>query len=177
MLIRPQEPEFDAIVIGGSYAGQSTALQLARARRRVLLIDAGRRRNRYAEHSHGFLTRDGAEASAIAATGRMQLLQYPNLTWVDGTAARAVAQGDGFAVTLAEGTAFAARRLILASGVVDELPAIESLAERWGRSAFHCPYCHGYELDAGSIGVLAAGPISMHHADVAGLGHGDTVPE
>lgn len=111
----PQEREFDAIVAGGSYVGQSAALQLARASRSVLVIDAGRRRNRYAHHSHGFLTQDGTEASAVAAEGRRQLLKYPNATWVEGTVSRAEAQGDGFAVTLADGVAFAASRLIPAS--------------------------------------------------------------
>ncbi|MBD8532093.1 MULTISPECIES: NAD(P)/FAD-dependent oxidoreductase [unclassified Massilia] len=157
-------PEFDAIVIGGSYAGLSAATQLARARRRVLVIDAGQRRNRFAHASHGFLTQDGTEAAVIAATARGQLLNYPNVRWIEGTAAQAQAQGDGFIVTLADGTACTGRRLVLATGVRDELPPIAGLQERWGRSVFHCPYCHGYELDAGAIGVLAAGPLSMHHA-------------
>jgi thioredoxin reductase len=156
--------EFDAIVVGGSYAGLSAAMQLARARRSVLVIDAGQRRNRYAQHSHGFLTQDGREASAIAAEGRAQLLAYPSVTWHEGTAAKAAADGDGFDVTLHDGRAFQARRLVLATGVVDELPSIDGLAERWGSSVFHCPYCHGYELEQGSIGVLATGPLSMHHA-------------
>ncbi|THC43678.1 NAD(P)/FAD-dependent oxidoreductase [Massilia sp. Mn16-1_5] len=157
-------PEFDAIVIGGSYAGLSAATQLARARKRVLVIDAGQRRNRFAQHSHGFLSRDGMEAAAIAATARAQLLQYPTVSWAEGTAAQAQASGDGFAVTLLDGANYAGRRLVLATGMRDELPAIEGLRERWGRSVFHCPYCHGYELDAGEIGVLAVGPLSMHHA-------------
>lgn len=159
-----QTPVFDAIVIGGSYAGLSAATQLARARRRILVIDAGQRRNRYATHSHGFLTQDGTEASVIAATGRAQLLKYPNVRWADGVAASAAAQGEGFAVTLADGSRFDARKLVLATGVTDLLPPVAGLAERWGRSVFHCPYCHGYELDAGRIGVLAVGPLSMHHA-------------
>lgn len=157
-------PAFDAIIIGGSYAGLSAATQLARARRRVLVIDAGQRRNRFAQHSHGFLTQDGTDASVIAATGRAQLLRYPNVTWAEGLAAGVRAQEAGFAVTLADGSRFHGQRLVLATGVSDELPPVEGLAQRWGRSVFHCPYCHGYELDAGQIGVLAVGPLSMHHA-------------
>ena len=157
-------PAFDAIIIGGSYAGLSAATQLARARRRVLVIDAGQRRNRFAQHSHGFLTQDGTDASVIAATGRAQLLQYPNVTWAEGLAAGVRTQDGDFAVTLADGSRFHGRTLVLATGVTDELPPVEGLAERWGRSVFHCPYCHGYELDAGKIGVLAVGPLSMHHA-------------
>lgn len=159
-----QQTEFDAIVIGGSYAGMSAAMQLARARRRVLVIDAGQRRNRFAGHSHGFLTQDGSEAAAIAAQGRAQLLAYPNLTWIEGAAGSALPRGEGFAVTLAGGRIVSGSRLVLATGVADELPPVEGLAQRWGGSVFHCPYCHGYELDAGEIGVLATSALSMHHA-------------
>jgi thioredoxin reductase len=154
----------DAIVIGGSYAGLSAALQLARARRRVLVIDAGLRRNRFASASHGFLGQDGRAPGDIAAEGRAQLLAYPNVRWLDGTVARAEAQGEGFGVALDGGHTEQARTLVIATGVVDELPAIEGLAERWGRGVFHCPYCHGYELDNGRIGVLAVSEMSMHHA-------------
>jgi thioredoxin reductase len=164
MPIQHPASEFDVIVIGGSYAGLSAATQLARARRRVLVIDAGQRRNRYAQHSHGFLGHDGREAAAIAADGRTQLLKYPTVRWLEGSAAQAIQHDDDFRVTLADGRVFDARRLVLATGVVDELPPVAGLAERWGSSAFHCPYCHGYELEQGRIGVLATGPLSMHHA-------------
>ncbi|ELX13089.1 putative oxidoreductase [Janthinobacterium sp. HH01] len=156
--------EFDVIVIGGSYAGLSAAMQLARARRRVLVIDAGQRRNRYAQHSHGFLGQDGREAAAIAADGRAQLMKYPTVRWIEGSATQASRTAQGFRVTLGDGGAFSAARLLLATGVVDELPPVAGLAERWGSSAFHCPYCHGYELMEGAIGVLATGPQSIHHA-------------
>lgn len=154
----------DAIVIGGSYAGLSAALQLARARRRVLVIDAGLRRNRFASASHGFLGQDGRAPGDIAAEGKAQLLAYPNVRWLDGTVWRAEAQGAGFGVDLDNSHTEQARTLVIASGVVDELPAIQGLAERWGRGVFHCPYCHGYELDNGRIGVLAVSEMSMHHA-------------
>lgn len=162
----PHSATFDAIIIGGSYAGLSAATQLGRARRRVLVIDGGQRRNRYASHSHGFLTQDGSGTAAIAAEGKAQLLAYATVTWRDGTALQAVASsdGDGFDVTLADGSVVHGRRLVLATGVIDELPSVEGLAERWGNSVFHCPYCHGYELEQGAIGVLATGPLSMHHA-------------
>lgn len=155
---------FDAIVVGGSYAGLSAALQLARARRRVLVVDAGQRRNRFAQHSHGFLTQDGSLASAIAATGRTQLQAYPNVAWVSETAVAAASEDDHFRLTFADGGAFGAQRLVLATGVVDTLPPLVGLTERWGTSVFHCPYCHGYELEQGAIGVLATGEISMHQA-------------
>lgn len=154
---------FDVIVVGGSYAGLSAALQLARARQRVAVVDAGQRRNRFAATSHGFLGQDGRAPSDIVADAKAQLLAYPTVQWLAGTATRAQAQGDGFVVTLADRT-LTARRLVLATGVTDELPAIPGLAERWGRHVFHCPYCHGYELDRGAIGVLATSELSMHHA-------------
>ncbi|MYM37126.1 FAD-dependent oxidoreductase [Duganella sp. FT94W] len=156
--------EFDVIVVGGSYAGLSAATQLGRARRRVLVIDAGQRRNRYAQHSHGFLGQDGREGAAIAAEGRTQLMKYPTVRWREGAATQAVPHDGGFRVTLADGSAHHAQRLVLATGMADELPSIPGLAERWGGSVFHCPYCHGYELDQGRIGVLATSALSFHHA-------------
>ena len=154
---------FDAIIIGGSYAGLAAGLQLARARRSVLVVDAGVRRNRFAEASHGFLTQDGTPPDEVAARGKAQLLAYPTVEWRDGRAEAAEAVEGGFRVATPEGEIMA-RRLVLATGVTDTLPDIPGLAERWGRSIFHCPYCHGYELEQGRIGVLAVTPISMHQA-------------
>lgn len=153
----------DAIVIGGSYAGMAAALQLARARRSVLVIDAGRRRNRFSGASHGFLGQDGADPAEIAGRARDQLLRYPSVRWVEGLAERAEGARDSFAV-VADGQSHAGRRLLFATGVADALPQVEGLAERWGRSVFHCPYCHGYELDEGPIGVIATGASSLHQA-------------
>ncbi len=154
----------DVIVVGGSYAGLSAALQLARARRRVLVIDAGKRRNRVAASSHGFLSRDGDDPAAIAAIGRAQLLAYKTVTWLEGSATHAEAAEGGFAVTLASGERHEAKRIVLAAGVIDGLPDIPGVAERWGRAIFHCPYCHGYELNEGRIGVIATTPFSVHSA-------------
>ncbi|RKQ72254.1 NAD(P)/FAD-dependent oxidoreductase [Oceanibaculum indicum] len=156
--------QHDVIVIGGSYAGMAAALQLLRARRRVLVIDAGQRRNRFAARSHGFLGQDGADPGEIARTARAQLQAYPALDWVEGTASAATGAKDGFSVTLADGAGHAGRRILLATGVSDQLPPVAGLAERWGRTVFHCPYCHGYELDRGRIGVIATGPMSVHQA-------------
>ncbi len=164
MPIESSGSRFDAIVVGGSYAGVSAALQLARARRRVLVVDAGQRRNRFAAHAHGFLAQDGRAPGAIAADARAQLLAYPTVQWCDATATRAAADEAGFVVHTDAGGAERAAKLVLAIGVRDELPRVEGLQERWGRSVFHCPYCHGYELDEGRIGVLAVGPMSLHQA-------------
>jgi len=155
---------YDVIIVGGSYAGISAGLQVARARRKVLVIDGGQRRNRFANHSHGFLGQDGRDPAMIANDARAQLLIYPTVEWVSQLAVRAVSQGDEFEITTADGQSFAGLRLILATGVVDELPDIPGLAQRWGKTVFHCPYCHGYELNGGPIGVLATGPLAIHHA-------------
>ncbi|WP_346891185.1 NAD(P)/FAD-dependent oxidoreductase [uncultured Roseibium sp.] len=160
------DPVHDVIIIGGSYAGLSATLQLGRARRTVLIIDEGKRRNRFASHSHGFLTQDGADPASIAADARTQVMRYKTVSWLSGRADRAArvdASGAGFEV-FADGQRHLSRRLLLATGVRDILPAIPGLAERWGKAVFHCPYCHGYELDQGKIGVIAGSELSMHHA-------------
>ncbi|KAA6184773.1 NAD(P)/FAD-dependent oxidoreductase [Pseudomonas veronii] len=154
----------DVIIVGGSYAGLSAGLQLARARRKVLVIDAGLRRNRFAATSHGFLGQDGQAPGIIAAEGRSQLMEYPTVTWVQDSVVQAEAEQGGFSVRTQCNGGFQAKRLILATGVVDELPGIDGLQERWGKRVFHCPYCHGYELGQGRIGVLATSPLAMHHA-------------
>lgn len=156
----------DAIIIGGSYAGMAAALQLLRARRSVRVIDAGERRNRRASHSHGFLGQDGVPPEQIAASAREQLQAYPTLSWHDGRVEAISGQADAFTVRTSDDTVHHARRLLLATGVHDQLPAVPGLAERWGRSVFHCPYCHGYELDQGRIGIIGTGPLSVHQAEL-----------
>ncbi|MHA6494660.1 NAD(P)/FAD-dependent oxidoreductase [Pseudomonas borbori] len=155
---------YDVIIIGGSYAGLSAGLPLARARRRVLVIDAGLRRNRFAAASHGFLTQDGAAPGEIAAEGRAQLMNYPTVDWLHGEVAQVRRDEQGFCLTDQRGEQHRARLLILATGIVDELPPIPGLAQHWGTHVFHCPYCHGYELELGRIGVLATSALSMHQA-------------
>ena len=155
---------YDVIIVGGSYAGMAAALQLVRARRSVAVLDAGQRRNRFATTAHGVLGQDGRAPSAIADDAKGQLLRYPTLTWRDVRAVSAEKTADHFTVQTAQGEILTASRLIVATGVIDELPEIAGLAERWGQSVFHCPYCHGYELDQGPLGVLATGAASMHQA-------------
>lgn len=151
---------YDAIIVGGSFAGLSAGLQLARARRSVLVVDEGQRRNRFSSHSHGFLGQDGREPAAIVAEARAQLLAYPTVTWRDARVGEAKAEGDGFSIADTRGEQHRAKRLLLATGVRDELPAIPGLRERWGKSVLHCPYCDGYELGGGKLGVLASGSFS-----------------
>ncbi|MDQ7734173.1 NAD(P)/FAD-dependent oxidoreductase [Halomonas sp. SpR1] len=154
---------FDAVIIGGSYAGMAAGLQLARARRKIVLVDAGQPRNRFAAHSHGFLTQDGTPPAEIAAEARSQLMEYPTVEWRTGQVEAITGQVDNFSVALADGGSYQARRIILAAGVTDELPGLPGLAELWGKHVFHCPYCHGYELGKEGIGVLATSELAMHH--------------
>ena len=154
----------DVLVIGGSFAGLSAAMQLARARRRVLVVDAGRPRNRFAHASQGFLGQDGRSPDAILETARSQVLAYPTASFSRGEATHAAAVGDGFQIAFASGETVQARRLVLATGVIDDLPDIPGLRERWGRTVLHCPYCHGYEARDRRLGILAVGEASMHQA-------------
>ncbi|MRG66797.1 FAD-binding protein [Rhizobium pusense] len=156
--------KFDVIIIGGSYAGLSAALQLGRARKRVLVVDAGERRNRFASHSHGFLGQDGKAPGKIVSEARSQIERYPTIEWTRGRVTDAEGTFGDFEVEIDGGRRESGARLILAMGVTDELPDIVGLKDRWGSSVFHCPYCHGYELDYGKIGVIAASPLAIHHA-------------
>lgn len=153
----------DVAIIGGSYAGLAAALQLGRARRSVVIIDAGQRRNRFASHSHGYLGFDGATPDAIAAAGRANALAYPTVQLREGYVTEIRGHIDELVVKL--GTEeIVARRVILATGVVDELPPVPGLTDLWGKRVFHCPYCDGYELDRGPLAVLAVGESSLHQA-------------
>ncbi|HET7720492.1 MAG TPA: NAD(P)/FAD-dependent oxidoreductase [Acidimicrobiales bacterium] len=146
--------DYDVVVVGGGPAGLSGALVLARARRSVLVIDAGEPRNAPAEGVHGFLTRDGMPPAELAAIGRDEVRRYGG-TVMAGRATSAERAGRGFTVALDDGTTVGARRLLVTTGLVDELPAIPGLRERWGHEVIHCPYCHGWEVRDKRVGVLA----------------------
>ncbi|MGL4490474.1 MAG: NAD(P)/FAD-dependent oxidoreductase [Rhizobiaceae bacterium] len=156
----------DAAIIGGSFAGISAALQLARAHRKVLVIDAGQRRNRFASHSHGFLGQDGVDPASLWSGARRQLQAYPTVMWTNGKAAAIAGTKDNFEISTEDSQVFSSRRILFATGVTDHLPEIPGLSERWGQSVFHCPYCHGYELNKGRIGVIAFGAMSLHQAQL-----------
>jgi thioredoxin reductase len=146
------------VIVGGGPAGLNAALLLGRARRRVVVCDAGTPRNAPVAHLHGFLSRDGLPPAELRRIAREQLGAYSSveLREVQVEAASTTGDGEGFAVTLADGTREAARRLLLASGVVDQLPAIDGLAGLWGRSVFNCPYCDGWEVRDQPLAVLGA---------------------
>lgn len=157
---------FDAIVIGGSFAGLSAAMQIARALRSVCIIDAGSPRNRFATASHGFFGQDGARPADMIRQAREKVCAYPSVTFVSGEAASAQAIKGGYGVVLASGDRLSARKLVLAYGVSDVLPDLPGMSERWGKSVLHCPYCHGYEFAGKRLGVLNLRPGSIHQAQL-----------
>ncbi|MFF4274512.1 NAD(P)/FAD-dependent oxidoreductase [Streptomyces sp. NPDC001536] len=151
---------YEVIVIGGGAAGLSAALVLGRARRRTLVIDAGEPRNAPAAHMQGYLTRDGMAPAEFLAIGREEIARYG----VELVEDRAVDVTADFTVTLASGRTVQARRLVIATGLKDELPPVPGVAERFGRDVLHCPYCHGWEVRDQAFGVLATSPLSVHQA-------------
>ncbi|MFJ9247614.1 NAD(P)/FAD-dependent oxidoreductase [Streptomyces sp. NPDC101776] len=153
---------YEVVVIGGGAAGLSAALVLGRSRRRTLVVDAGEPRNAPAAHMQGFLSRDGMSPAEFLALGRAEIARYG----VDLVRDRAVdvTRGADFAVALAGGETVHARRLVIATGLKDELPAVPGVAERFGRDVIHCPYCHGWEVRDQAFGVLATTPLSVHQA-------------
>jgi thioredoxin reductase len=153
----------DVVIIGGGTAGLSGALTLARARRSVVVVDAGEPRNAPAAAVHGYLTRDGTPPQELLQLAREEVLGY-GAELVDGRVAAAEPDGDGFLVTLADGTDLRARRLLVATGLIDELPAIPGLRERWGRDVVHCPYCHGWEIRDAAIAVIGTNEHAVHQA-------------
>ena len=154
------DQDYDVIIVGGGAAGLSAGLVLGRARRRVAIIDAGQPRNAPAAHMHGFLSRDGMPPSELLAVGRAEVTGYG----VEIITDRVVGVDPGFTVTLADGCALRTRRILLATGVSDELPDVAGVRERWGRDLLHCPYCHGWEVRDQPLGVLGSIAGSVQHA-------------
>jgi thioredoxin reductase len=145
---------YDVVIVGGGPAGLSAALALGRARRRVLLCDAGPRRNAAAQHIHNFVTRDGTPPDAFRRSGREQLARYPNVEARDVRVEAISGARGAFRVAL-ESDAVEARRVLLCTGMIDEMLPIEGFRERWGRAIFQCPYCHGWEVQDRPWGYLA----------------------
>ncbi|MEU4240688.1 NAD(P)/FAD-dependent oxidoreductase [Actinoplanes sp. NPDC026619] len=154
---------YEVVVVGGGAAGLNGALMLARSRRSVLVVDAGAPRNAPADGVHGLLGREGMPPLELVRRGREEVRGYGGEI-IDGEVTGARRDGEEFVVGLAGGRSVRAKRLLVTTGLVDELPEVPGLRERWGRDVVHCPYCHGWEVRDEPIGVLATGPASMHHA-------------
>lgn len=164
--------DVDVAVIGGSFAGATAALHVARGRRRVLMFDTGVTRNRFAAESHGFLGQDGAQPDAIRLRARAEVLAYPTARLAE-TAVATVRRDEGAFILSGEDGEWRASRVVLAHGMRDLMPDVEGLAACWGRSALQCPYCHGFEAADRPTAVLMTGPWSLHHARILGAWTGD----
>lgn len=142
--MRTMESNWDVVIVGGSAAGLSAGLMLARSRRRVAIVDAGAPRNRFAAHMHGVLGHDGKPPQDLIAAGRREVERYGGVV-IDATVTGAVRSGNAFAVTTDKREIMHARRLNVATGLRDELPEVDGLREQWGKGVVACPYCDGYE--------------------------------
>jgi len=154
---------YDVIVIGGGPAGLSGAVALGRALRSVLVIDAGEPRNAPAAGIHNFLTRDDIAPADFRAAGQTEVRRYGGEI-IEGRVTGAGREGDLLTVTLADDRTFTARRLLVTTGLTDELPDVPGLRDHWGHAVIHCPYCHGYEARGQAIGIIGSSPMSLHQA-------------
>jgi thioredoxin reductase len=158
--------QYDVVVIGGGAAGLSAALVLSRARRKVLVVDAGTPRNAPAAHMHGYLSRDGLPPGELLAFGRNEVKSYGG-DILEGTATELMSDGrSGFWVILANSQRISARRLLATTGLRDELPDVPGLRDRWARDVLHCPYCHGYEVRDRQLGVIGGSPGAVRYAQI-----------
>lgn len=156
------EKDYDAIIIGGSYAGLSAAMALGRSLRNTLIIDNGNPCNAQTPHSHNFLTQDGEKPAVIAKKAWEQVSKYHTVEFLNGLAVDGKQTADGFSIVTQSGETFSAKKLILATGISDTLPDIKGFAECWGISVIHCPYCHGYEFRGKNTGIMANGERAFH---------------
>ncbi|MFE9645035.1 NAD(P)/FAD-dependent oxidoreductase [Streptomyces sp. NPDC006365] len=163
MTAQKASEELDVLVVGGGVAGLSGALTLARARRSVLVVDSGEPRNAPAAAGHGLLSRDGIPPLELLRLGRAEVVGYGGQIVSDRAVSARRVEG-GFVVETGSGRSFRARRLLVTTGLVDELPEVPGLRERWARDVLHCPYCHGWEVRDRPIGVLGGSPMSVHQA-------------
>lgn len=157
---------FEVIIIGGSYAGLSAAMALGRSLRKVLVIDSNLACNRQTPHSHNFITQDGEKPAVIREKAKEQVLRYSSVSFLDGLAVSGRKTANGFVITTENGEVYEAKKLIMATGIQDKMPAIKGFAECWGISVVHCPYCHGYELQGKATGIMANGERAFHLASL-----------
>jgi thioredoxin reductase len=158
--------EFDVVIIGGSYSGLAAAMALGRSLKNVLVVDDGKPCNRQTPHSHNFLTQDGSTPKEISTLARQQVEKYKTVKFLSGLLTSAVKTGSGFESRTNSDESFTAKKLIFATGIKDILPPIEGVAECWGISALHCPYCHGYEVRNEKTGIMANGDDGFEFASL-----------
>lgn len=159
-----QETNFEVIIIGGSYSGLSAAMSLGRSLRQVLVIDSGLPCNRQTPHSHNFITQDGEVPAVISAKAKLQVDFYKTIQFFNGLAIQANKINEGFEIKTDSGDLFTSKKVLFATGVKDLLPEIKGLAECWGISVLHCPYCHGYEVKTEKTAIIANGEMAFEYA-------------
>ena len=157
------DERYDVVVIGGGAAGLSGALTLSRARRSVLVVDAGEPRNAPAGHVHNYLGREGTPPAELYAVGRGEVESYGGAIRT-GRVVSVRREDDSFVLALDGGADVRARRVLLAAGLTDDLPDVPGVAERWGSTVLHCPYCHGWEVRDRAVGVVSTGPLGAYAA-------------
>lgn len=157
---------FDVIIIGGSYAGLSSAMALGRSLRKVLIIDNGQPCNIQTPHSHNFLTQDGKTPKEISTLAKQQVEKYETIKFHKGLATSGIKTEDGFEITTDTNDKFKAKKLIFATGIKDTIPDIKGFSECWGISIIHCPYCHGYEHRYQNTAIIANGQRGFHLASM-----------
>lgn len=158
--------KYEVIIIGGSYAGLSTALTLGRSLRKTLVIDAGKPCNRQTPHSHNFLTQDGSTPKEISDIAKSQVAKYDSIKFYDGLAVSGKRIPEGYKITTSKGDVFTTKKLVFAAGIKDIIPNIKGFAECWGISVVHCPYCHGYEIRNKKTAIIANGDKALHLASL-----------
>lgn len=156
------ETEYEVIIIGGSYSGLSAAMALGRSLRKTLVIDSGKPCNEQTPHSHNFLTQDGKSPKEIAESAQKQVSEYETIHFHQGKAVDAKKSEIGFEITTEKGEKFHSKKLIIATGITDEIPNIKGFKESWGISLIHCPYCHGYEYKGKKTAIIANGDKAVH---------------
>jgi thioredoxin reductase len=160
------QSQYDVAIVGGGAAGLSAALVLSRARRRILVVDAGAPRNAPAAHMHGYLSRDGLAPAELLASGREEVRRY-GAEIIDDSVTELVPNGrTGFWVLLGDGRRISTRRVLVTTGLRDELPEVPGLRERWARDVLHCPYCHGHEVRDRRLGVIGGTPGAVRYAQI-----------
>lgn len=157
---------FEVIIIGGSYAGLSSAMSLGRSLRNVLIIDNGFPCNRQTPHSHNFLTQDGKTPKEISAIAKQEVEKYETVKFYKGLATSATKTKNGFEITTETNDKYTAKKLIFATGIKDILPEIKGFSECWGITIIHCPYCHGYEYRKQNTAIIGDGSKAFHLASM-----------
>lgn len=160
------ENQYEVIIIGGSYAGLSSAMSLGRSLRKVLVIDSAKPCNEQTPHSQNFLTQDGKTPKEISTLAKEQVEKYSTIEFYEDFATSGIKTENGFEITTEKGDKFESKKLIFATGIVDKIPNIKGYKECWGISLIHCPYCHGYEFQNKKTGIIANGDRGFHIASL-----------